>query len=369
MNDSRRVLVIDDSAVARRVLTDILSRDDSLQVVGTAPDAMIGLRKIRELSPDVVTLDIEMPGMDGLTFLEKLMKSTPLPVVMVSAYTEEGSEMALRSFELGAVDVVENPRHEVRQGLTAVSELIIEKVKAASQARVDTPATRYFREDALTPVIVSQEQRSKIGASSNQRLIAIGASTGGPQALLRILKALPREMPPILLVQHITPSFTESFAKSLDSSCQMKVEVACDGIKPIEGHIYVAPGDRHMLLGRENTDYRIRLSDHDRVNRHRPSVDELFRSVADHAGQKATGVLLTGMGVDGAVGMAQMRQSGAWTIAQDEASSVVFGMPKAAIEKGAAARVLSLDHIPAELVNYFVTESGINQCRVRKESE
>ena len=368
MSDTRRVLVIDDSAVARQVLTNILSEDDSLEVVGTAPDAMIGLRKIRQLSPDVITLDIEMPGMDGLTFLEKLMKSTPLPVVMVSAYTEAGSETALRSFELGAVDDVEKPRYEVRQGLTAASELIIEKVKAASQARVDTPATRFFREDALRPVTVSREQRSKIEASSDQRLIAIGASTGGPQALLRILRTLPREMPPILLVQHITPSFTQSFAKSLDDSCQMKVAVAVDGIKPIEGHIYVAPGDRHMLLARENTDYRIRLSDHDRVNRHRPSVDELFRSVANHAGQNATGVLLTGMGIDGAAGMAQMRQNGGWTIAQDEASSVVFGMPRAAIENGAAARVISLDHIPGELVNYFVTKSGVNQRDARKES-
>ena len=368
MSDIRRVLVIDDSAVARQVLTNILSEDDSLEVVGTAPDAMIGLRKIQELSPDVITLDIEMPGMDGLTFLEKLMKSTPLPVVMVSAYTEAGSETALRSFELGAVDVVEKPRYEVRQGLTAVSELIIDKVKAASQARVDTPATRFFREDTLRPVTVSQEQRSKIEASSDHRLIAIGASTGGPQALLRILRTLPREMPPILLVQHITPSFTKSFSKSLDDSCQMKVAVAVDGIKPIEGHIYVAPGDRHMLLARENADYRIRLSDHDRVNRHRPSVDELFGSVASHAGQNATGVLLTGMGIDGAAGMAQIRQSGGWTIAQDEASSVVFGMPRAAIKKGAAARVMSLDDIPGELVNHFVTESGVNQRRGRKES-
>lgn len=368
MSDIHRVLVIDDSAVARRVLTDILSKDDGLEVVGTAPDAMIGLRKIQELSPDVITLDIEMPGMDGLTFLEKLMKSTPLPVVMVSAYTEAGSEKALRSLELGAVDVVEKPRYEVRQGLTAVSELIIDKVKAASQARVDTPATRFFREDTLRPVSVSQEQRSKIEASSDQRLIAIGASTGGPQALLRILSTLPREMPPILVVQHITPSFTQSFSKSLDASCQMKVEVAVDGIKPIDGHIYVAPGDCHMLLARENSDYQIRLSDHDRVNRHRPSVDELFRSVADHARQNATGVLLTGMGRDGAAGMAQMRQNGAWTIAQDEASSVVFGMPSVAIEMGAAARVMSLDHIPGELVNYFTTNSGVNQRGTRKES-
>ena len=334
MSDIHRVLVIDDSAVARRVLTDILSKDDGLEVVGTAPDAMIGLRKIQELSPDVITLDIEMPGMDGLTFLEKLMKSTPLPVVMVSAYTEAGSEKALRSLELGAVDVVEKPRYEVRQGLTAVSE----------------------------------EQRANLEASADQRLIAIGASTGGPQALLRILSTLPREMPPILVVQHITPSFTQSFCKSLDASCQMKVEVAVDGIKPIDGHIYVAPGDCHMLLARENSDYRIRLSDHDRVNRHRPSVDELFRSVADHARQNATGVLLTGMGRDGAAGMAQMRQNGAWTIAQDEASSVVFGMPSVAIEMGAAARVMRLDHIPGELVNYFTTNSGVNQRGTRKES-
>ena len=331
---SCRVLIIDDSAVSRRALSDILSTDPAIEVVGTAPDAMIGLRKIEAFAPDVLTLDVEMPGMDGLTFLKKLMKSNPMPVVMVSAYTEVGSEAAIRSLELGAVDVVEKPRYEVREGLSNLSELIIDKVKGAALAQV-------------------------------QRLVAIGASTGGPQAIRQVLEVLPVSMPPVLVVQHITPSFTESFAKSLDASCQLSVQVGRDGVVPEAGNVYIAPGDRHMLLSRSGTDYVLTLSDHDRVNRHRPSVDELFKSVAVHAGHSGIGILLTGMGVDGGVGLKMIRKSGGHTFVQDEASSVVFGMPRAAIELDAADTVLGIERIAECLTNYVFRNSEADKRQQR----
>jgi two-component system chemotaxis response regulator CheB len=358
MNDRRRVLIIDDSAVARQALTNIFSQNEDLEVVGTAPDAMIGLRKIESLQPDVITLDVEMPGMDGLTFLEKLMKSNPMPVVMVSAHTESGSASALRSLELGAVDVVEKPRVGVRDGLNQLADLIVEKVKAASYAKVDTPAIRFFQKGPVKAVPISQVERTKISELSDQHVIAIGASTGGPQALSNIFKALPQEMPPILVVQHITPSFTESFCNSLDLDSQLTVKIGTEGARLQRNHAYLAPGDQHMLLRRSGGNLTLKISNHDRVNRHRPSVDELFTSVAETVGQCATGVLLTGMGVDGAAGLAKMRENGAWTLAQDESSSVVFGMPRAAIERGAADQVVNLDNIASSLVGHFIVQSN-----------
>ena len=238
---SCRVLIIDDSAVSRRALSDILSTDPAIEVVGTAPDAMIGLRKIEAFAPDVLTLDVEMPGMDGLTFLKKLMKSNPMPVVMVSAYTEVGSEAAIRSLELGAVDVVEKPRYEVREGLSNLSELIIDKVKGAALAQVASPAMRFFEHNVDKPGVISVIQE-KLGQAPLQRLVAIGASTGGPQAIRQVLEVLPVSMPPVLVVQHITPSFTESFAKSLDASCQLSVQVGRDGVVPEAGVLHLEVG-------------------------------------------------------------------------------------------------------------------------------
>ena len=361
---SCRVLIIDDSAVSRRALSDILSTDPAIEVVGTAPDAMIGLRKIEAFAPDVLTLDVEMPGMDGLTFLKKLMKSNPMPVVMVSAYTEVGSEAAIRSLELGAVDVVEKPRYEVREGLSNLSELIIDKVKGAALAQVASPAMRFFEHNVDKPGVISVIQE-KLGQAPLQRLVAIGASTGGPQAIRQVLEVLPVSMPPVLVVQHITPSFTESFAKSLDASCQLSVQVGQDGVVPEAGNVYIAPGDRHMLLSRSGTDYVLTLADHDRVNRHRPSVDELFRSVAVHAGHSGVGILLTGMGVDGGVGLKMIRKSGGRTFVQDEASSVVFGMPRAAIELDAADTVLGIDRIAECLTSYVFRNSEADKRHQR----
>ncbi len=364
---SCRVLIIDDSAVSRRALSDILSTDPDIDVVGTAPDAMIGLRKIEALSPDVLTLDVEMPGMDGLTFLERLMKSNPMPVVMVSAYTEAGSDAAIRSLELGAVDVVEKPRYEVREGLSNLSELIIDKVKGAALAQVASPSMRFFEHNTGESAVISVTQES-LGHAPLEQLVAIGASTGGPQAIRQVLEVLPASMPPVLVVQHITPSFTESFAKSLDANCQLSVQVGRDGVCPEPGNVYIAPGDRHMLLTRSGTDYVLALADHDRVNRHRPSVDELFKSVAVHAGQSGTGILLTGMGVDGAIGLKMIRESGGQTFVQDEASSVVFGMPRAAVELDAADTVLGIDRIAEGLTRYVFRNSEADKRRRRGNS-
>ena len=361
---SCRVLIIDDSAVSRRALSDILSSDPAIEVVGTAPDAMIGLRKIEAFAPDVLTLDVEMPGMDGLTFLKKLMKSNPMPVVMVSAYTEVGSEAAIRSLELGAVDVVEKPRYEVREGLSNLSELIIDKVKGAALAQVASPAMRFFEHNVDKPGVISVIQE-KLGRAPLQQLVAIGASTGGPQAIRQVLQVLPVSMPPVLVVQHITPSFTESFAKSLDAHCQLSVQVGQDGVVPETGNVYIAPGDRHMLLSRSGTDYVLTLADHDRVNRHRPSVDELFKSVAVHAGHRGIGILLTGMGVDGGVGLKMIRKSGGRTFVQDEASSVVFGMPRAAIELDAADTVLGIDRMAECLTSYVFRNSEADKRHQR----
>ena len=358
MSRKRKVLIIDDSAVARKALSSICSQSEDLEVVGTAPDAMIGLRKIESLKPDVITLDVEMPGMDGLTFLEKLMKSDPLPVVMVSAYTESGSSAALRALDLGAIDVVEKPRMEVRDGLSRLAELIVDKVRAASYAKVATPAERFFDGRSAEPVQISPAEREKMGSLPNQHVIAIGASTGGPQALSSIFRVLPRELPPILVVQHITPSFTESFCNSLDHDSQLTVQLGAEGAYLQCGHAYLAPGDQHMLLRRTGDDLTLTLSGHDRVNRHRPSVDELFKSVAESAGSFATGILLTGMGVDGAEGLALMRGKGAWTLAQDESSSVVFGMPRAAIDQNGVDQVIGLDEIPNAIVKHFIVESN-----------
>ena len=247
---------------------------------------------------------------------------------------------------------------EVRDGLNRLAELIVDKVRAASYARVATPAERFFVRSSAEPVEISPAEREKIGSLPNQHVIAIGASTGGPQALSSIFRVLPQELPPILVVQHITPSFTKSFCNSLDHDSQLTVQLGTEGAYLRRGHAYLAPGDQHMLLRRTGDDLTLTLSGHDRVNRHRPSVDELFKSVAESAGNFATGILLTGMGVDGAEGLALMRDKGAWTLAQDESSSVVFVMPRAAIEQNGADQVISLAEIPNAIVEHFIVESN-----------
>jgi two-component system chemotaxis response regulator CheB len=331
-----RVLVIDDSALIRQLLTELLSADRGIEVVGTAQDPIVARDKIKALNPDVLTLDIEMPRMDGLTFLDKLMTLHPMPVVVVSTLTQKGAAAALRALELGAVDYVAKPLIDIRQGVIALGAELVAKVKAAAGARV---RARSERTQAGTPLVFEHR------LSSEGWVVAIGASTGGVEALQELLTGLPASAPAILVTQHMPAGFTASFAQRLDTRCAMSVVEATDGARVMAGHIYIAKGNLHLELIRYGAQYRCRLSDGPAVSGHRPSVDVLFRSVAAAAGRNATGVILTGMGRDGAEGLLEMRRAGARTIGQDETSCLIYGMPKVARELGAVEAELPLKRI------------------------
>ncbi|MDA0289196.1 MAG: chemotaxis response regulator protein-glutamate methylesterase [Proteobacteria bacterium] len=343
-----RVLIIDDSAIARNTLSRILETDPEIQVVGTAPDALIGLRKISECLPDVLTLDVEMPKMDGLTFLERLMSSKPMPVVMVSAYTAEGSETAMKALELGALEIIEKPRIDVSSGLQDLALQITDKVKAAAQAKLKTPQQRFHQQ-----VIPGRRIRSNASQlpriANTPNVIAFGASTGGTDSLREILAELSPETPGILIVQHMPKAFTTSFAKNLDRVSKIRVKEAVSGDRLEPGLALLSPGDQHLELKRETYGYFVELNSGALFNRHRPSVDVLFDSVAQNAGIDSMGILLTGMGSDGAKGLLQMRQKGAWTIAQEESSCVVYGMPRVAVELGATREILTPEQIITRL--------------------
>ncbi|BDH45410.1 chemotaxis response regulator protein-glutamate methylesterase [Salmonella enterica subsp. enterica serovar Choleraesuis] len=342
-----KVLAVDDSALMRRIMTEIINAQPDMEMVATAPDPLVARDLIKKYQPDVLTLDVEMPRMDGLDFLERLMRLRPMPVVMISSLTQRGSEVTLRALELGAVDFIPKPQLGIRDGMLAYSELIAEKVRTAWRsrpvARSAAPVTRL----ACGPLL------------SSEKLIAIGASTGGTEAIRQVLEPLPVTCPALLITQHMPPGFTRSFADRLNRLCQISVKEASHGERVLPGHAYIAPGDHHMSLARSGSNYQIALNDSPPVNRHRPAVDVLFHSVAEIAGRNALGVLLTGMGQDGAAGLLALRNAGAWTIAQDEQSCVVFGMPREAIHIGAACEVTPLEQISQQMLAHLTSQQAL----------
>ncbi len=335
-----KVLSVDDSALMRQIMTEIINRHSDMEMVATAPDPLVARDLIKKFDPDVLTLDVEMPRMDGLDFLEKLMRLRPMPVVMVSSLTSRGSEVTLRALELGAVDFVTKPQLGIREGMLAYSEMIADKIRTAARAKLTA------RSSAATPPATLKSGP----LLSSEKLLVIGASTGGTEAIRHVLQPLPLTSPAILITQHMPPGFTRSFAERLNKICQISVKEAEDGERVLPGHAYIAPGDKHMELARSGANYQIRLHDGPPVNRHRPAVDVLFHSVAKFAGRNAVGVILTGMGNDGAAGMLAMNQAGAWTIAQNEASCVVFGMPREAINMGGVSEVVDLSQISQQML-------------------
>lgn len=330
-------MVVDDSAIVRKVFTEELSREKGIEVVGTAPDPYIARDKIVRLKPDVVTLDIEMPRMDGITFLKKLMKYYPLPVVVVSSLTTKGSKLALEALSLGALEVISKPSSSYSVGDMSVQ--LADKIRAVAGARV-VKLGMDEKDEGATP-----RTATKAMAVTTNKIIAIGASTGGTEALKNILIQMPSNAPGVVVVQHMPAKFTSSFSERLNSLCAMEVKEAEDEDSIINGRVLIAPGNYHMILRRSGARYHVRVKQGPMVHHQRPSVDVLFKSVAEYAGENALGIILTGMGSDGADGLLRMRQAGARTIAQDENSCVVFGMPKEAIKLGAAEKVIPLRNI------------------------
>ena len=364
MRDARKikVLIIDDSAVMRQVLTSVLQHDQDIHVVGTAPNPIIAREKIKSLKPDVLTLDVEMPGMDGITFLEKLMRLHPLPVVMVSTHTEKGAAATLRALELGAVDFVAKPYGGTREGMTTeLMEEIRAKVHAAAGAHLRTEAMQSGAKPS-SPRMPESMHECRNG------IIVIGASAGGTQAITEVLMKLPPNTPGIAIVQHMPPKFTASFAERLHDQCDLEVSEAksSDRLKP--GIVLIAPGGCHMSIIRAGGGFAVRIYQDEPVNRHRPSVDVLFASAARAAGNDAMGILLTGMGSDGAMGLHAMKQAGAYTIAQDEKSCVVFGMPEQAIRLGAVRQVMPLDRIAEAITIWAQQESNPDEIVQRDKS-
>jgi two-component system chemotaxis response regulator CheB len=351
------VLVVDDSALMRQVLTELLSQDPDIRVVGAAADPYFAREKIKALNPDVLTLDVEMPRMDGLTFLEKLMAGHPMPVVMVSSLTETGCQTTMRALELGAVEFFTKPKIDLRDGMGEQARDLIAKVKAAACAKVRRLARRGDGAGPAAPnPPVSASGVPTAMLKTTDTIIAVGASTGGTEAIRELLQDLPPNTPPIVITQHMPEKFTRTFADRLNSLCRIAVKEAEDGDSVLPGHALIAPGSYHMTLVRSGARYSVRLNQEPPVNRHRPSVDVMFRSVARHAGANSVGVILTGMGGDGAAGLLEMKRAGAYTIAQDEDSCVVFGMPKEAIKLGGVDKVLPLSQIPSSVLVHVRTQ-------------
>jgi len=355
-----KVLIVDDSALIRHLLTEMLEDDLSIEVVGTASDPYVARAKIKSLNPDVITLDVEMPRMDGLTFLRNLMRLRPMPVVMISSLTEKGADVTLQAMELGAVDFITKPKLDVKAGMQSYQQEIIDKVKVASSASVSalTSSALAYQKDvselSVPPkfgadAVIANTVKPKLYKTTD-KVIAIGASTGGTEAIRALLRGLPADMPGIVISQHIPAAFSRPFAERVNKESAMTVSEASDGEQILPGHVYVAPGDRHLIVERSGALYICRLNDGPLVNRHKPSVDVMFRSVAHNVGPNAIGVILTGMGDDGARGLLEMKEAGAATIAQDEKSSVVWGMPGEAVKRGGADDILPLEKIDGQLI-------------------
>lgn len=352
-----KLLIIDDSALIRQMLTKIFNSSDDIEVVGSAVDPIAARDKIKKLNPDVLTLDIEMPRMDGLTFLRNLMRLRPMPVVMISTLTEKGAAVTLEALEMGAVDFVAKPKVDVSNSLNEYAEDIIAKVKMAAKARVRTIDSRVSASNAK-PIPVKHSADAVIKASpakshfkTTDKIIALGSSTGGTEALKEMVVGLPASTPAIVVSQHLPAAFSESFAKHVNEVTEMTAFVAQDGQQILPGNIYIAPGDRHMMVIRDGARYICRMNDGPPVNRHKPSVEVMFRSVAQNVGSNAIGVMLTGMGADGAKAMKEMKDAGSVNIVQDEASSVVWGMPGESFKLGAADHVVPLDKIAAKILS------------------
>lgn len=348
MAEKIKVLIVDDSAVVRQVLEEVLQSDPGLQVVGSARDPFVAADIMKRVVPDVITLDVEMPRMDGITFLHKIMTQRPIPVVMCSSLTEKNSETAMKALEYGAVEIIEKPRMGVKQYLEESKVIICDTVKAAAEARLGRAKKNngFIKvEPKLTADAVIEKPNSRAMIQTTERVVVVGASTGGTEALKSFLEALPLDAPGMVIVQHMPEHFTAAFAKRLDGICRVSVKEAGNDDTIVRGRVLIAPGNRHTLLKRSGARYYVEVKDGPLVSRHRPSVDVLFRSAARYAGKNAVGVIMTGMGDDGARGMLEMREAGAYTVAQDEATCVVFGMPKEAIKLGAVNTVAPLGNI------------------------
>ncbi|MDC7226236.1 MAG: chemotaxis response regulator protein-glutamate methylesterase [Spirochaetales bacterium] len=364
MKEKIKVLVVDDSAVVRQTMSEILNSTPDIEVVAVARDPLVAADKLKTIKPDVITLDIEMPRMDGLTFLQQIMNTNPIPVIMCSSQAEEHSQNALAALENGAVDIIRKPKLGTKQFIEESKIIISDAVRSAAAAGpVKHPAKAAQAKAAPSKLRVAPKLSADVILSGNaghvfettEKVVAVGASTGGTEALRAFLEALPGNSPGIVIVQHMPEKFTASFAERLNSLCEVKVKEAANNDSVLRGHVLIAPGNKHMLLKRSGARYYVEVKDGPLVSRHRPSVDVLFRSTARYAGKNAIGIIMTGMGDDGAVGMLEMKQAGAYNIAQDEASCVVFGMPNEAIKKGGVDSVIPLKEIPAVMLKESVS--------------
>ncbi|MBV8380634.1 MAG: chemotaxis response regulator protein-glutamate methylesterase [Paucibacter sp.] len=360
-----RVVVVDDSALVRSILTEIINRQTDMECVGAAADPLVAREMIRSLNPDVITLDVEMPKMDGLDFLSRLMRLRPMPVVMVSTLTERGAEVTLKALELGAIDFVAKPKIGVADGIRLLAQDITDKVRVAAKAHIRRAApTPAAAPGAPAAAPAPATTLASIGRMSTEKIIFIGASTGGTEATKEVLVKLPADCPAVVITQHMPPGFTTSYAKRLDGLCKIRVKEASDGERILPGHGYIAPGGLHLSVERSGANYIARVQDGEPINRHKPSVEALFLSAARVVGPNALGVMLTGMGADGAKAMKVMKDAGAYNICQDEASCVVFGMPREAIAAGAADEVLPLQQIAGKLIERLRSTSGISLNRI-----